>query len=124
MSAANDFTAPAGRWARCAWQADGSNGENSILVAGQGHRMSEVEWLTCSAPDVMLAQLHERRFHVRKAGRRKLRLFGCACCRRAWAMLDERGRGWVEWAERIADGAPPLSRADEVAHQYPGLTAG
>ena len=40
-----------------------------------------------------------------KAGRRKLRLFACGCCRQIWANLgDSRLRGVVNAAERFADG--------------------
>src|SRR5262245_52186051 len=40
-----------------------------------------------------------------KAGRRKLRLFACGCCRVAWDILpDDRLRDAVQTAERFADG--------------------
>ena len=61
--------------------------------------MTEQEWLACTNPDQMLDFLRE------KASVRKLRLFGCACCRRIWPLLtDDRSRQGVEIAERFADG--------------------
>jgi len=46
--------------------------------------------------------------HVRtKMPARKLRLFGCACARRAWDHLTSDGRLFVERAERFADGTLP-----------------
>jgi hypothetical protein len=61
--------------------------------------MDEKQWLRCTDPDAMLAFLGST------ASQRKLRLFACACVRRAWPLLiDVRSRGAVAVAERAADG--------------------
>jgi hypothetical protein len=60
--------------------------------------MTEAEWRTAADPGAMLEQLRP------KAGDRKLRLFACACLRRAWHLLtDPRARRAVEVAEALAD---------------------
>lgn len=68
--------------------------------------VTEDEWLACIHPKPMLAYLRGPGRATRtNLGRRKLRLFGCSCCRRAWAALaDERSRQAVEQAEHYADG--------------------
>jgi hypothetical protein len=62
--------------------------------------MTEAEWLACTDPTRML------QFPGEKTSPRKLRLFACACCRRAWHLLtDGRCQEAVEVSERFADGA-------------------
>src|SRR5258708_7868550 len=39
---------------------------------------------------------------------RQLRLFGCACARQAWHLLDDRGRAAIATAERFAEGQAAL----------------
>ncbi len=61
--------------------------------------MKENDWLVCTDPKAMLEFLGP------KASERKLRLFGCACCRRIWHLIpDEPRRKAVEHAEAYADG--------------------
>jgi hypothetical protein len=61
--------------------------------------MTEAEWLQSADVVAMLKSLEG------KATDRKLRLFGCAGCRRVWDLLSEEGfRDAVEVAERFADG--------------------
>jgi hypothetical protein len=61
--------------------------------------MTEAEWLESADVIEMLKSL------AGKTTDRKLRLFGCACCRRAWDLLaEECFRNAVEVAERFADG--------------------
>jgi hypothetical protein len=69
--------------------------------------MTEADWLTCDEPREMLGFLRAR------AGKRKLRLFAVACCRRVWELIPPGvARRAVEEAERYADGAvSPQERA-------------
>jgi hypothetical protein len=77
--------------------------------------MTEQEWLTSS--DVLkMANLISRWQGTsrRKVGRRKLRLFGCACCRQFWELMtDPRSRHAVETAERLADALATQAEANE-----------
>jgi hypothetical protein len=78
--------------------------------------MDEATWLTCTAPQELLAFLLRRR-----ARARKLRLFAVACCRRVWhRMPDRRCRDAVETVERFADGA--ATRTDLSAAYEPART--
>lgn len=76
--------------------------------------MTEKEWLKeTSRPQWMADFLGDSGLPRTKAGRRKLRLFACACCRVTWDILpDDRLRDAVETAERFADG---LAKKDELA---------
>jgi hypothetical protein len=67
--------------------------------------VNEPQWSTGSDAQAMLRWLCDRHHcHRRKAGRRKLRLFGCACCRLRWEEMVEPGsRAAVEFVERWAD---------------------
>jgi hypothetical protein len=61
--------------------------------------VDEATWLACTESQKMLAFLRG------KVSERKLRLFACACCRRAWHLLeDQRSRQAVLIAEAHADG--------------------
>jgi hypothetical protein len=72
--------------------------------------MTEAEWLACGDPGPMLQFLGDR------ASWRKLRLFGCACCRRGWHLLqDEWSRKAVVAAEQYADRL--LSAAEVIAFE-------
>jgi hypothetical protein len=70
--------------------------------------MTATEWFSCNHPLLMLRALGER------ASDRKLRLFGCACCRRVWDWLPDAGnQAAVEVSERYADGS--ASERERVA---------
>jgi hypothetical protein len=73
--------------------------------------MTESEWLTSSYLDCLVEHLRTLRWHRTKAGRRKLRLIGCAACRRAWNLLDAQGRAGIEVAEKMAEGQAPALAA-------------
>jgi hypothetical protein len=75
--------------------------------------VTEAEWQVTTDVSGMLCCLREQHgARRRKAGKRKLRLFGCGCCRRLWDWMDDaRSREAVVVAERLADG---LARTGEV----------
>jgi hypothetical protein len=74
--------------------------------------MTEAEWLACAEPGRMLVLLRG------SASERKLRLFGCACCRLVWDVFpDAACRAAVEAAERYADGLATDQELFE-AHQH------
>jgi hypothetical protein len=68
--------------------------------------MTEAEWLACEEPLPMVAHVCAQLGATRtKIGRRKLRLFSCACLRLVWDLLaDPREREAVAVCERFAEG--------------------
>jgi hypothetical protein len=68
--------------------------------------MTEADWLDCPTAERLL------RYLKGQASERKLRLFGVACCWRAWSMLDGRERDAVEVVEQFADS---LCGAEQLA---------
>ena len=81
--------------------------------------MTEAEWLGSTIPRAMLMSLEDRA----KTGQlnRKLRLFACACVRRAWHLVvHDRSRAAVEVAERYADG---LATPEELDAAYDGSSS-
>jgi hypothetical protein len=80
---------------------------------------TEAEWLTSTSPERMLEYVWQHRRRARLRGcRRQLRLFACACCRRAWHLLPERQlsralQACERYADGLADGAErSLARAE------------
>lgn len=76
--------------------------------------LTEADWKTCKVPQDMTEFLRTKHQAARrKAGRRKLRLFACACIRGIWSLLVQpESRQAVEVAERFADG---LATNEELA---------
>ena len=69
--------------------------------------MTEAEWLTCTDPEPMLEFLRGR------TSDRKLRLFGCGCCRRVWGAIPrDLNREVVIAVERFPESPP--------SEEYPG----
>jgi hypothetical protein len=70
--------------------------------------MTEAEWLASRRVDEMLWFLKTEKAVTRSPhGRRKLRLFACACCRQVRELIeDDAARRLVEYAEARADGKP------------------
>jgi hypothetical protein len=76
--------------------------------------VTETEWLSCTDPQPMLEFLRG------KASERKMRLFACACVRRAWHLLTDSGRQAIEMAEAYAEGmidTETLKSASCAAHK-------
>jgi hypothetical protein len=76
--------------------------------------MKEQEWLLSQEPVPMMTTLS---YHLKRArtkdGRRRLRLFGCACCRSLIHLFpDEPFWSVVDVAERLAEGAATQAELD------------
>jgi len=80
--------------------------------------MTEEQWLTSESPYEMLEFLRQHHTISRQVGgRRKMRLFCCACCRQHWHLFTEEVcRRAVEVSEQFADGLVPKTKLRE-AHQ-------
>jgi hypothetical protein len=80
--------------------------KNSLGLRRGKYAMTEAEWLACTDPQPMMEWLREDLGGARRrCGRRKLRLFACACLRGIWPLLRKAGsRMAVAIAERYADG--------------------
>jgi hypothetical protein len=83
--------------------------------------VTEAEWLACLEPQPMLEHLQSVGVWRTRAGRRKMRLFSCACCRRIGDVLDHVGRTAVAVCEEFAEGR--LSKPD-VSEFQAGLLHG
>lgn len=68
--------------------------------------MTEKQWLSALSSRGGLDYLcdAQMRANRRKAGRRKLRLFVCACARRVWALIPAEHREAIELGELLSDG--------------------
>jgi hypothetical protein len=81
--------------------------------------MTEAEWLTAQSTDELLDYLRSTLgVNRKKTGRRKLRLFACACCRRGWNLFHGYPdyAALVDAAEQFADAELPnaaLQRLDQ-----------
>src|SRR4051794_1910901 len=104
--------------------------------------MTEAEWLACDDPEPMLEFLRGKmqgrdrttpsgivvqvpKYPDCRVSGRKLRLFGCACCRRIWHLFpDERCRTAVEAAERFADGLATERELEDAYRAADALAEG
>ena len=66
--------------------------------------LSAAEWNGALDPDAMLRALRQRQPEKCILGRRKLRLFACACLRAWWKELNSNSREALDITERYADG--------------------
>jgi hypothetical protein len=89
--------------------------------------MTEEEWLNeLSHSQGMLGYLRTTSNVARtKAGKRKLRLFACGCCRIIWEHFhDSRLRDVVDVAERFAEGRATKEELSTAFNSVLGLTMG
>jgi len=88
--------------------------------------MTEAEWETYALnPQRMVWALRGTKATRTKAGRRKLRLFACGCCRLIWERLeDPRLRAVLEVAERFAEGGASAVELEAARESIAPLTRG
>jgi hypothetical protein len=82
--------------------------------------MTEALWLSCGDSDRMSFFIWNKFQRARKDSRRKMRLYACACCRRAQNLLTDPGsRDALDLGEQFADGliSPQASRRARSAAQ-------
>jgi hypothetical protein len=79
--------------------------------------MTDARWESAAEPFGMLQWLRRQgRLARSKWGRRAMRLFAVACCRRVWDLLEEGPfRAAVESAERYAEGRASAEELDAAA---------
>jgi hypothetical protein len=89
--------------------------------------MTEAKWLTESRhSQSMVWELRSMgKVSRTKAGKRKLRLFACGCCRLVWELLtDPRLQEAVEVAERFAEGSATKDELQAAFQSILELTSG
>lgn len=85
--------------------------------------MTEAEWLASNDLHRMLDYFSQRAGWLRGVpSERKLRLFGCACCRVLGRYLDERDQQAVELAECWADGKDVHDQLYDLVSNSQGIT--
>src|SRR5256885_13797695 len=86
---------------------------------GWSTAMTEQNWSRASDLSSMLVCLQKDHGYMRSpAGRRRLRLFLCGCCRQVWPLIEsyDVSRLRVEVAEQYADGAATRTDLDAVCY--------
>lgn len=83
--------------------------DNSFMTESDWLASADHKQIYCPHPNIQPERMIQflrvhRRVDRTKQGRRKLRLFACACCRRFWSSLSEDSRIALKIAERHADG--------------------
>jgi hypothetical protein len=90
--------------------------------------MTEQEWLASADAGAMLRSLiarwSARQRQAEPVELERLRLFGCACCRRLWDLLEEEDREAVRLAELHARSAPAGLGPARKAHRVAGNRVG
>ena len=72
--------------------------------------MTEAEWVAADLAALMSHLQGERKYLRTAAGRRRLRLFACACCRFVWAAIEsdpaKRKELYAEFQQIVANDLP------------------